>query len=412
MYELSLFYNCASLQKTLEQFICHHLEELVSSSRWEVSEKALSSLEQNPSYLSQSEQFIGIDAKKMLSNLDIELRLITYCQFLKPEAKSKTWSVDDKLELIVHTEDMLFGSSKDIVYFTYQYELFCISSSPGKNSHRIYRYSQKEKGFSSVMNLGYQHYQSTNHFELPSYLPKLTVKMVMTSILKESIFILFKPTNFQVSGLWLMRLNVGKSGKQAIEHIEKLEVDIDTSNYYCSVYCRNSLYIFNKSKCCIYNFDERSLTNHESEYFLQNYETISLRTQQLQDFEDEDQHYIYRYCQFQDTIYLFTVSSIADKVKVYNLNVDDGTLVYLSEHDVPLISGALLIDCAAVSSQNKLVLALTVALAVSDSFSFIQDEYDTRKVLCHYDPRSRNLISEENNDYGNGYLFVPEYLFT
>ena len=103
LYELSVFYNCASLQKILEAYICNHLEELVNSSYWEASEGAMSSLQKNPLYLSQPVQFIGASSKGMCNRFDFEYKLIAYYKTLYPLTKSKIGSVKYFPEMTVHT---------------------------------------------------------------------------------------------------------------------------------------------------------------------------------------------------------------------------------------------------------------------------------------------------------------------
>ena len=390
LHELSLYYNCSPFQKILETFICNHLEELVNGSNWKISEKALSSFQKNPLYLSKPQQLIGVKVKELAHDMDMKYMMIAYNKTLYPSAKASVCSVKSGSEIARHKEFMSFHLS-EIVYFVYQYQLFCIVSATNEISHRIYKYNQHEEKFSSVVDLSDSNNPTPDDcLKLPSYLPTLMVKIVITVPTSKSIYIVFVPKG---SGLWLMKLSLDKP---SIKFVEKIDGINCWSDHYSSIYHNHCIYFLN-----------------DSEYFKYNIVKRSLRKQIFQDFADEDVIPYCEYCKFKGVIYLITLSP-PETLKVYSLNEKDICMVLLSEHTISQMSGCDVIESRALSSQNELLLVLDLALdSHKDEDEYVNGNYDDLStVICHYDPANRNLVVEDKvNGFGGEYMFVPEHLF-
>ena len=389
LHELSLYYNCAPLQKILEVFICYHLKELVNSSYWKVSESALSSLQKNPLYLSQPVELIGASAKEMAHSMNMSYILVTYAKNSCLSAKSRVYSVKKELEMIVHKQGVGFDIDKDIFYFVYQYQLFCLVSASTKKLHYIYKYDNLVKEFDVVVELSASDtIRPDRQIVLPTFLPVLMVKTVIASPIDECVFIVFFVKG---PGVWLMKLNLGKLEIQFVRKLESINI---WSKIYCSIYCKSSMYFLNGSEYFKYNIDRRSLTKHK-----------------LQGFENK---YI-RYCEFQGTIYLFASSS-TENIEVYCLNEKDGCLDLLSEHSIPQMSGRYILESRALSSQTEMILVLSLYpdednIEDKEENADDDDHDDSVRVICRYDPISRNLEVDEVDFHGGEYLFVPEHLF-
>ena len=291
-----------------------------------------------------------------------------------------------------------------MVYFILHYELYAIMSKPEKRFHTIYKYNQKEMCLTSVFDMCHYESRETKHLQIPSYLPLVTVNIIITSPLTEDIFILFQPKG---PGLWLMKMKLGQLPEGYVQQyddidpwsIELVEYFDNIStwfNDYCYLNCKSSLYILNSSEHFIYNFESRSLTNYE-----------------IQDFMDDDPPPHCRYCEFQDDIYLFIMTDDSNEVKIYRLNEEDVCLVPLSVHNILPINGSSFEESRTVSSSKELILVLDLRLDDSAEKEEGSDGYfyHIKKVICRYDPYTRNMVWDVVYLRGNEYLLIPEHIF-
>ena len=378
LYELSLSYNCLTLQKILESFICNNRKKVMECPSLELTENALSSLQMNPMYLSNPFDILGHKAKEIPKNIDVGYTLITYERNLDFYAKSRTRSVKYDCELTLHTVEARHTEEKEMVYFTFQYELYLIITS-FNTSHRIYKYSQQKREFLSMLTLSRQSNMLSRVLLIPPHLPELLVRMVITSISAESVFILFYT---RASDLWLMKLNMGKSSEPSL-HLERQFFNL---NRHPVVASKRTIYFLSSFEYFTYNVDTQSFMRHETEDF------------------SEDRSFTGDFCEYHERIYAFVVFGDHHKVDVFLLDEESSCWRQHSEHTIePTIMGIY-----ALSSPNEIYLVLDV------NYSENEDEHatDYRKSVHCYDSCSKDLsLWTEVESFDDEHLIVPDFLF-
>ena len=213
LFELSLLYNCCKLQHVLASYISNNLKELMGHPSWELSESALCSLQKHPLYVSRPLQLIGADSKEKGIDLSVPYSLMAYDDELRPTVQSNLVLVENDAS-VSHFKNQhgVGGSKREIMYFIFNHELYFVRSDKSNTEYNIYKYIQQNRWFQRIVFTSNRHIYigHPRRKPFPLYLRsvELSVKMVITSLSYEHIYILFCAKGDHI---WLMKWNIVKA---------------------------------------------------------------------------------------------------------------------------------------------------------------------------------------------------------